>query len=91
MKRKIFASLFALSVLVSTAVLAQSSGGDFTLVKNTIDNGGGTSAGGNFTLTGTIGQHDASRISSGGGNFLLAGGFWAHASDRIFKDGFESD
>jgi hypothetical protein len=40
----------------------------------TIDGGGGTSSGGQYTLTGTIGQPDAS-YSSGGKNELL-GGFW---------------
>ena len=37
--------------------------------------GGGAGAGGNFTLSGTIGQHDASAPMSGG-NYSLAGGFW---------------
>ena len=67
------------------------SGGDFEITKNTIDNGGGTSTGGDFSLTGTIGQHDASVQPSQGGNFVLAGGFWANAffNDSIFADGFE--
>lgn len=38
-----------------------------------IDGGGGTSSGGNFTLTGTIGQPDAGTLS--GGNYTLNGGF----------------
>lgn len=38
-----------------------------------IDSGGGTSAGGNYTLTGTIGQPDAGTLS--GGNYSLTGGF----------------
>jgi len=41
----------------------------------TIDGGGGTSTGGVFTVTGTIGQADAGHMS--GGNFTLDGGFWA--------------
>jgi hypothetical protein len=40
----------------------------------TIDCGGGTSAAGDLTLTGTIGQHDAGSI--GGGGLTLTGGFW---------------
>jgi len=40
----------------------------------TIDGGGGTSSGGDFTLNGTIGQPDAGTMS--GGNYSLAGGFW---------------
>jgi hypothetical protein len=42
----------------------------------TVDGGGGTSTGGGFTLTGTIGQHDAGGPLNGG-NFSLNGGFWA--------------
>ncbi len=40
-----------------------------------IDSGGGTSTGGVYTLSGTIGQPDAGRMT--GGNFTLEGGFWA--------------
>jgi hypothetical protein len=40
----------------------------------TLDGGGGTSSGGNFTLTGTIGQPDAGTLN--GGNYTLQGGFW---------------
>jgi hypothetical protein len=41
---------------------------------STIDGGGGTSAGGGYSVTGTIGQPDAGRMS--GGSFTLEGGFW---------------
>ena len=40
----------------------------------TIDGGGGTSTGGVYSVTGTIGQSDAGKLS--GGNFTLDGGFW---------------
>jgi len=40
----------------------------------TIDGGGGTSSGGPYTLTGTIGQPDAGVHT--GGNYTLVGGFW---------------
>ena len=40
----------------------------------TVDGGGGTSSGGSFTLTGTIGQPDGGAVS--GGNYTLEGGFW---------------
>jgi hypothetical protein len=42
----------------------------------TIDAGGGTSQGGAFTLTGTIGQPDASPVTLSGGDYTLQGGFW---------------
>ena len=77
----------------SALVFAQSSGGDFEITRSTIDNGGGLSSGSEFSLSGTIGQHDANHQISTGGGFALAGGFWANAfvSDVIFEDGFESD
>ena len=40
----------------------------------TIDGGGGTSTGGQYVLTGTIGQPDADW--SKGGKYELLGGFW---------------
>ncbi len=39
-----------------------------------IDGGGGTSTGGVYSVTGTIGQPDAGHMS--GGNYTLDGGFW---------------
>jgi hypothetical protein len=42
----------------------------------TIDGGGGTSTGGVYSVTGTIGQPDAGAVMSGG-NYTLQGGFWA--------------
>lgn len=42
----------------------------------TIDGGGQCSSGGTWTLTGTVGQADASAASSRGGDFAVAGGFW---------------
>src|SRR5947209_2281571 len=38
-----------------------------------IDGGGGTSSGGNYSLIGTIGQPDAGKLT--GGNYVLDGGF----------------
>ena len=93
MKRRITIGFSILSVLITTIALAQSSGGNFEITKSTIDNGGGTSFGGDFSLNGTIGQPDANPQISTGGTFALAGGFWANAMivDTIFKDSFESE
>jgi hypothetical protein len=41
----------------------------------TIDGGGGTSAGGTYTLQGTTGQPDAGVMS--GGTYTLQGGYWS--------------
>jgi len=43
----------------------------------TIDGGGGTSTGGVYSLSGTIGQPDANAQPLAGGNFSLIGGFWS--------------
>ena len=66
------------------------SGGDFMINKSTIASGGGQSNGGDFRLSGSIGQLDASNALNGG-DFSLAGGFWAggNNNDIIFKHGFE--
>jgi len=59
------------SVLVGAAsVLAQS----YSIDWFTIDGGGGTSTGGVYSISGTIGQPDAG--ASSGGNYSLIGGFW---------------
>ena len=41
-----------------------------------VSGGGGTSTGGVYSVSGTIGQHDAGGPMTGG-NFSLTGGFWA--------------
>jgi len=41
-----------------------------------IAGGGGTSTGGVYSVSGTIGQHDAGGPMTGG-NYSLTGGFWA--------------
>ena len=46
----------------------------YTIDWSTIDGGGGTSTGGVYEVSGTIGQPDADTMS--GGNYTLQGGFW---------------
>jgi hypothetical protein len=60
-------SLFGLGV---SSALAQS----YSIDWFTIDGGGGTSTGGVYSVSGTIGQPDAGHMS--GGNFTIDGGFW---------------
>lgn len=50
--------------------------GQFTIDWYKVGGGGGTSAGGAYQLTGTIGQHDAGGPMSGG-PYSVSGGFWA--------------
>ena len=60
-------------LLLFSHALAQTDG-DYELSWSTIDGGGGTSSGGQYTLTSTIGQPDAAWSS--GGQYELLGGFW---------------
>ena len=62
-----------LLLLFILPVLAQSGGG-YDLKWSTTDGGGGSSAGGVYNLSGTIGQPDTAVISGGG--YILSGGFW---------------
>jgi hypothetical protein len=64
-------SLSAINFQLSTAH-AQSYSVDWYKVAG----GGGTSTGGTYTVSGTIGQPDASGAMSGG-NYSVTGGFWA--------------
>lgn len=47
----------------------------YSIEWSTIDSGGGTSSGGDYSLSGTVGQPDAGEMS--GGDFALTGGFWS--------------
>ena len=71
---KNYLSLFAVAaaLLLSAGALAQSYNIDWYKIAG----GGGTSTGGVYTVTGTIGQPDASGAMTGG-NYSLTGGFWA--------------
>ena len=75
-------------VLVSTAALAV---GGYGIDRHVIATGGGTSSGGAFAITGSIGQDDADPLQPAtGGSYALTGGFWGDGSrDRIFANGFE--
>ncbi len=75
-KRVLISAVAAAAVAVGTA-LAQTGGG-FDLSWFSVDGGGGASSGSGYTLTGSIGQPDASSGLSGGG-FTLTSGFLAAA------------
>jgi len=63
-----------LLAIVAILVIATGSRADYQIVWSTIDGGGGTSNGGQYVLTGTIGQPDAAY--SEGGRYEVLGGFW---------------
>jgi hypothetical protein len=66
-------SILAALLWLAMALLCQSQ--PYTLDWWTMDSGGGTSSGGLFSVTGSIGQPDAGAMSGGG--YLLTGGFWS--------------
>src|SRR4051794_37825949 len=67
-----FTFLFCLlSILSFTAV---SPAQTYDISWYTIDGGGGTSTGGVYSISGTIGQPDAGKLT--GGNYTIDGGFW---------------
>ena len=59
--------------------------GTYDLSWNTVDDGGGTSTGGSYEISGTIGQPDAGGPMTGG-NFSLTGGFWPGPSKKCLGD-----
>ena len=69
---KTILKLFALTAAL--IALTGSGRAQYAIDWYTIDGGGGTSSGGTYTLSGTIGQPDAGTLS--GGNYTLQGGFW---------------
>lgn len=54
----------------------RSLGQSYTIDWYKIAGGGGTSSGGSYAVSGTIGQHDAGDAMTGGG-FSVTGGFWS--------------
>jgi hypothetical protein len=64
----------ALAFCLLTSAFGLRAWGQYSLDWASIDGGGGTSTGGVYSVTGTIGQPDAGTMS--GGNYTLAGGFW---------------
>ncbi|MES2705574.1 MAG: hypothetical protein V4726_03125 [Verrucomicrobiota bacterium] len=82
-----FPSLLPLVLAAATAAATSSrslaqvqTGGPWKLSAFTIDSGGGKSSAGAWTITGTLGQPDASPITATAGAFVVQGGFWADAA-----------
>ena len=66
--------LFALALF---AGMITSSAQTYSIPWSTIDGGGGTSTGGVYSVSGTIGQPDASTAPMTNGQYSVTGGFWA--------------
>ena len=64
--------------LLNAALALDISGANYEIAWFTVDGGGSTGAGGQFSIEGTIGQTDAG--TSFGNRYTLEGGFWNSAS-----------
>jgi len=65
--------LLGAALLLTVPAVAQ----QYSIDWHTVDAGGGTSTGGVYSVSGTIGQPDASQQTMTGGQYTLTGGFWA--------------
>lgn len=86
----------AVATLLPIACLAPSrspaqAGGAYRIDRAAIGDGGATSSGGAFRLSGTVGQPATDMLGAGG--YRLYDGFWGPASlpatDEIFANGFD--
>jgi len=74
MKRRVV-YIILVAVCLLTIQVVQAAEADYGLSWWTVDAGGGSSTGGNFVLTGTVGQAEPGLMN--GGNYSITGGFWA--------------
>jgi hypothetical protein len=76
MKTKLFkTAILNVTMFVAGSLAARAQSYSIDWYK--IAGGGGTSTNGQYAVTGTIGQPDATLQSMTGGNYSLTGGFWA--------------
>ena len=94
MKNSFFKNSVRRVALLALPLATSSGHAQFAINWFTLDGGGGSSAGGAYTLQGTIGQPDAGAAS--GGSYVLEGGFWSAFAGgsgeslpllRILRDG----
>jgi hypothetical protein len=72
---KVMKTKFLLFCLLTSAFCLCAAAQSYSIDWYTIDGGGGTSTGGTYSVSGTIGQPDAGAMS--GDSYTLQGGFWA--------------
>lgn len=66
-----------IALLVFLGAILNVNAQDYSIDWHKIAGGGGTSSNGQYVVSGTIGQHDASQQPMSGGNYSLTGGFWS--------------
>lgn len=75
--KRLHVLLVPLLLAIFTTVALAQSGGGLDLAWSAVAGGGGDSAGGSFTVQGSIGQHDAAGPAMRGAKFEMRSGFWA--------------
>ena len=74
-------AILFITLLIILTLAATIHAQPYTIIRWTVDGGGGTSTGGSYTLSGTIGQPDAGVLSEG--TYTLIGGFWGFDEQRF--------
>lgn len=69
--------LIMLAILAALLLAATASAQSYSVNWYKVSGGGGTSTNGTYSVSGTIGQHDASGGAMSGGGYSVTGGFWA--------------
>jgi len=86
------ATTFATLAALTIATFAPAVADDFAIDWWTIDGGGEMwTTGGDFELSGTIGQPDANTTVMTGGDFELTGGFWPVATVPLCPGDLDGD
>ena len=75
-------------LLMLFGLVVNQTNAQYEIKKYSINNGGTTLSAGNYKMTASAGQTDASETLSAG-NYSLNGGLWQENSDLIFSNGFE--
>lgn len=68
--------MILLACLLQSTICLCTQAQNYIIDWHTVNGGGGTSTGGVFAVSGTIGQPDGGLVMTGG-NYTLTGGFWS--------------
>ena len=83
MKRLLIALCLIAFLLFSIQAVRAAGSASYSLDWWTVDSGGGTSQGGSYSLSGTVGQAEPGALY--GGDYSLAEGFWANLQAALEK------